>query len=124
RTDAFTESGGLFPVAGAETKTSRSRVLAGLEIGHTWAADKTIFDISGYGRIAGILSQDVGSVQVSTGALSTAVQGVEERSPQFETGASATVRFNPQFRLYAVYDGRFRSGYHSHGGTLGAELRF
>jgi hypothetical protein len=27
-------------------------------------------------------------------------------------------------RLYAVYDGRFRSNFTSHSGTLGAEFRF
>jgi uncharacterized protein with beta-barrel porin domain len=123
-TDAFRETGGFFPVAGAATKTERTRIFGGAEVGYTWQSGHVMFDLSGYGRIVGVLSQDIGSLQVSFGSLSSPVQGVKENSPQFDTGASATVRLNPQFRLYAVYDGRFRDGYESHGGTLGAEFRW
>jgi uncharacterized protein with beta-barrel porin domain len=36
----------------------------------------------------------------------------------------ASVRLSPIARLYAVYDGHFRDGYQSNGGTLGLELRW
>jgi uncharacterized protein with beta-barrel porin domain len=124
RTDAFAETGGFFPVAGAETKTTRTRVFGGAEVGHTWQTDQTIFDLSGYGRLVGIVSQDVGSLQVMSSGLSAAVQGIRDNSPGFDAGASATWRLSRQLRIYTVYDGRFREGYESHAGTLGAELRW
>jgi uncharacterized protein with beta-barrel porin domain len=123
-TDAFLETGGILPVAGAATRTERARVSGGAELGYSWQNGQTLYDFSAYARLIGILSQDIGALQVSSAGLATAVQGIRENSPQVDTGASATVRLSPQLRVYGVYDAKFRSGYESHGGTLGAEFRW
>jgi uncharacterized protein with beta-barrel porin domain len=41
-----------------------------------------------------------------------------------DAGVVASVRLSPIARLYALYDGRFRNGFQSNGGTLGLELRW
>ena len=106
----------------------RARVLAGAEIGHTWFPTRqTMFDLSAYGRYVDIVSLDLDSMLVTstTGAFQPrTTPGVSESRSGFDAGASASYRLNQNARIYAVYDGRFRSNFESHGGTLGLELRW
>jgi uncharacterized protein with beta-barrel porin domain len=61
---------------------------------------------------------------VSGPATPVTVFGVTEAKYGLETGAGASLRLSPLARLYVLYDGRFRDGFHSNGGTLGLEFRW
>jgi uncharacterized protein with beta-barrel porin domain len=52
------------------------------------------------------------------------VFGIAEGKYGLDTGVVASLRLSPIARLYATYDGRFRQGFQSNGGTLGLELRW
>lgn len=126
-TSSFTETGGPTPVHGSEQVNRRMRILAGAEIGHTWFAKQTMFDLAAYGRFVDIVSLDIDPLLVTspTGALTPRlIPGVSESRTGFDAGATASLRLSKNARLYAVYDGRFRSNFESHGGTLGLELRW
>ena len=97
------------------------RMLAG------FCRDKTVLDLSWYGRGVDIIHQQVPSLTINAAAgpaTPITVIGVSESKYGFDTGAAASVRLSPLARLYALYDGRFRNGFQSHGGTVGLELRW
>lgn len=126
-TSSFTETGGPTPVRGSEQVNRRARILAGAEIGHTWFAKDIMLDLAAYGRFVDIVSLDIDPLLVTspTGALTPRlIAGVSESRTGFDAGASASLRLSKNARLYAIYDGRFRSNFESHGGTLGLELRW
>ncbi len=123
--DAFTETGIPNPVTVAAQSSWRVRGLAGVEIGHSWARTTTMYDLSGYARAVEILDQDLPVASVTGGGAPPATfVGVGESHFGLDAGASASVRFAEVVRLYALYDGRFRRNFTSHGGTLGVEVRF
>ncbi len=127
RADAYTEAGGIDAVVVPAAVAERARVFAGGEIGRTWVIDKTVLDLSWYGRGVDIIHQQVPSLTINAAAgpaTPITVIGVSESKYGFDTGAAASVRLSPLARLYALYDGRFRHGFQSHGGTLGLELRW
>ena len=123
--DAFSETGGSAPLSAQAQTSRRTRLFAALEVGHTWFSGNTMFDLSGYARLVDIVSQDLGTLNLAaTGFLPLAVQGVSESRTGIDAGAAASWRLSQALRLYAVYDGRFRSNFESHGGTVGLELRW
>jgi autotransporter-like protein len=75
-TASFQELGGLDPVMASGATVERSRILLGAEIGHYWIFDQKIFDLSAYGKFIDNASQNFGSVTVSLGTESIAVQGI------------------------------------------------
>jgi uncharacterized protein with beta-barrel porin domain len=125
-TDPFTETGGATPVSGSAVNASRVRMLLGAEIGHSWLMNRTIMDFLVYGRLVDNLSQHMGTLQISDpGAnLTQFVSGVKERNQGGDAGATLSAKVTDAVRLYAVYDGRFRSNFISHTGTAGVEVRF
>jgi outer membrane autotransporter protein len=125
QTDPFSESGGWDPVSVQDQVAARARAYIGAEIGHTWIMDRQMVDLSAYGRVVDIYWRQVPTlVLTSPGFSSQIVQGVTESRLGFDAGAMASYRFARNARLYASYDGRFRDGYQSHGGTLGIEMRW
>ncbi|HVX99897.1 MAG TPA: autotransporter outer membrane beta-barrel domain-containing protein [Pseudorhodoplanes sp.] len=124
RTDSFVESGGPTATTGSDQVSTRTRLFAGAEFGNTWNFDKALFDLSAYGRLVGIVQQDIGTLQVGGGVVTVPVQGVGESRLGADAGAAATWRLSSLMRIYAAYDGRFRSNFTSHAGTLGLELRW
>jgi outer membrane autotransporter protein len=124
RTDSFVESGGPTATTGSDQVSTRTRLFAGAEFGNTWNFDKALFDLSAYGRLVGIVQQDIGTLQVGGGAVTVPVQGVGESRLGADAGAAATWRLSSLMRVYAAYDGRFRSNFTSHAGMLGLELRW
>ncbi|MBX9711238.1 MAG: autotransporter outer membrane beta-barrel domain-containing protein [Xanthobacteraceae bacterium] len=123
-TDAFRETGGTFPVSVASSQGDRARVLVGAEVGHYWIAGQQIFDVSAYGKFIDNFSQNIGSVDVSLGNASVAVQGVRESQQGADAGAGVSWLLSSTTRLYANYDGKYRSTFNSHQGTLGFEMRW
>ena len=76
------------------------------------------------GKFVYNFSQNASSVLVSLGAQSIAVQGILESQYGADTGAAASLSLTNQIRVYAAYDGKFRSNLQSHQGTAGIELRW
>lgn len=124
RTDRFSESGGFLPVTVADGHGERARVLAGAEFGHYWIVGQRAIDISVYGKFVDNFAQNIGTVQVSLGSNAIGVQGIRESRNGADAGAAASWILSNTARLYANYDGRFRSGYESHQGTVGVELKW
>jgi uncharacterized protein with beta-barrel porin domain len=127
RTDAFAETGGVAPIAGSAVTASRVRLLIGGELGHSWLVDRRIMDFSVYGRLVDNLSQDFGAMTVTFAdgpSLPLFVSGVRESQLGADAGATLSAKVTDAMRIYAVYDGRFRSNLTSHSGTIGAEFRF
>jgi uncharacterized protein with beta-barrel porin domain len=102
----------------------RSRILLGAEIGRYWIFDQKIFDLSAYGKFIDNVSQNFGSVTVSLGTESIAVQGISESRYGADAGASASLSLSNTARLYLNYDGKFRAALQSHQGTVGVELKW
>ena len=126
-TNAFMETGGATPVAGSSVTATRVRMLIGGELGHSWLLDRTIMDFAVYGKLIDNIRQNFGALQITdtTGVnLPAFVTGVPESNLGVDAGASLSAKLTDTVRIYAVYDGRFRSNFTSHGGTLGAEFRF
>jgi uncharacterized protein with beta-barrel porin domain len=123
-TGAFQETGGLDPLAASGATLERARVLAGAEIGHYWIFDSRILDLSAYGKFVDNFSQNFSSVVVSLGPQSISVQGIGESQYGADAGASASLSLTNAWRLYANYDGKFRSALQSHQGTLGVEFKW
>jgi hypothetical protein len=74
-------------------------------------------------------SQDVGALvvtplPVAAGFVPGIVPGTVDARFEFATGAAFGVRLSQFKQLYANYNGRFRDGYESHAGALGAEFRW
>lgn len=127
RSDPFVESGGLGPVSGSALTSTRVRMLAGAEVGHSWLVGRTVFDIAAYGRLVNNLVQNMGDLQVSlaSGAgTPVSLAGVRESTLGADAGVTFTAGITEAARLYAIYDGRFRSNSDSHSGTLGVEVRW
>jgi uncharacterized protein with beta-barrel porin domain len=125
--DAYSEFGGVDAAMVPSATSDRSRIFAGAEIGNTWVLTNTVLDLSAYARGVDIISQHVPSLTVtavSGPATPVTVFGVTEAKYGLETGAGASLRLSPLARLYVLYDGRFRDGFHSNGGTLGLEFRW
>lgn len=126
-TDGFVESGGAVPIIGSAVNSSRLRMLIGAEAGHTWLWQRTIMDFLVYGRMVDNLVQNIGTLQVSDPAGGFAPQsllGIRESTIGADAGATLSAKFTETARIYAVYDGRYRSNFISHTGTVGAEIRF
>jgi uncharacterized protein with beta-barrel porin domain len=121
---AFRETGGLDPVNASSAALERSRALIGAEIGHYFIIGQRILDLSGYGKFVDNFSQNISSVLVSLGDQSIAVQGIAESQYGADAGASASFSLSDTARVYANYDGKFRSAYQSHQGTVGFEYRW
>lgn len=124
RTDRFSETGGFLPVAVADAHGERARVLAGAEFGHYWIVGQQAIDVSVYGKFVDNFAQNIGAVQVSLGNNAIGVQGIRESRNGADAGAAASWILSNTARLYANYDGRFRSGFESHQGTVGVELKW
>lgn len=123
-TNAFQESGGTFPASVAPSQGDRARVLIGAELGHYWIAGQQIIDVSGYGKFIDNFSQNIGTVDVTLGGSSIAVQGIRESAQGADAGAGLSWMLTNTARLYANYDGKYRSTFTSHQGTLGFELKW
>jgi uncharacterized protein with beta-barrel porin domain len=126
RSDAFLETGSA-PVSGSATTSSRTRMLIGAELGHTWLMQRTIMDFSVYGRFVDNLSQKFGQFQISDpsgGTIPRLVGGFFESRTGADAGAALTAKLSEAVRLYALYDGRYRGNFVSHTGTVGAEFRW
>jgi uncharacterized protein with beta-barrel porin domain len=123
-TGSFQEFGGLDPVMASGATVERSRALLGAEIGHYWIFEGKVLDLSAYGKFVDNFAQNFGSIVVSLGPQSIAVQGVGEGQYGADTGASASLSLSNTVRLYVNYDGRFRSALQSHQGTLGLEVKW
>lgn len=102
----------------------RSRVLIGAEVGHYWIFDRKILDLSAYGKFVDNFAQNFGSILVSLGPQSIAVQGIGESQLGADAGASASLSLSDTVRVYLNYDGRFRSALQSHQGTVGLEVKW
>lgn len=127
RTDAFREAGGTNPISGSSVTANRIRMLAGGEIGRSWLVGRQIFDFSVYARLVDNLAQNIDDIIINDTSVVTAPQfvaGVRESTLGADAGATFSVKISQVARLYAVYDGRFRSNLTSHGGTVGAEFRW
>ena len=127
RTDPYSEAGGVLPATVSGLTISRTRIFAGADIGNFWMIDKTMIDISGYGRLVDVVSFNAPPIVVAAAAgAATAqpVQPVTESRLGYETGAQASLRLSPLARLYVAYDARLRGGYQSQGGSLGVEFRW
>jgi uncharacterized protein with beta-barrel porin domain len=122
--DAFAESGGLAPIQGGAMTATRYRLLAGAEIGHSWLVDRKLFDVSAYGRLVDNLKQDMGTLQVTGTGGTVSIGGAPESMYGADAGATLSAKITQLARLYAVYDGRFRSHFTAHTGTLGVEWRW
>jgi uncharacterized protein with beta-barrel porin domain len=125
--NGYSETGGLDPATVAAQTSARSRGYAGFEVGQSWVAGTTLFDLSAYARAVDILSETGFAIQVASPAapgVTQTVQGVSEGHYGLDAGASASVRVNPTLRFYANYDARLREHYQAHIGTLGMEVRW
>ena len=123
-TGSFQEVGGLDPVMASGATVERSRVLIGAEVGHYWIFDRKILDLSAYGKFVDNFAQNFGSILVSLGPQSIAVQGIGESQLGADAGASASLSLSNSVRFYLNYDGKFRSALQSHQGTAGFELKW
>lgn len=124
-TDAFAETGGANPASGTAVTTKRVRAMVGGEAGHSWLVDRTIMDFLLYARLVNNLTQDMGQLQVTdTVNAPQFVTGVRESKYGMDGGATLSAKLTDAVRVYAVYDGRFRTNYNSHSGIVGAEFRF
>jgi len=125
--DGFTEVGGFDPATVAAQTSDRVRGYAGFEVGQTWVADTTLFDLSAYARFVDILSESGFAILVTSAAtpgVSQAVQGATEGHYGVDAGASVSVRVSQTLRIYANYDTRLRDHYQAQIGTLGVEVKW
>ncbi|MBR1122432.1 autotransporter outer membrane beta-barrel domain-containing protein [Bradyrhizobium lablabi] len=125
-TDAFREIGpAFFLVTASGASAERARILAGAEVGHYFIIDRKILDLSAYGKFIDNVMQNFSTVTVSIpGFLPVSVQGIGESQYGADAGAAASLILSNNFRLYAHYDGKFRSQYQSHQGTVGLEIKW
>jgi uncharacterized protein with beta-barrel porin domain len=125
--DAYSEMGGIDAVSVPAANADRGRIFAGLEVGNTWVTNSTVFDLSGYAKVMDILVQHVPDLTVSAvsgPATPVTVFGVSESKYGVDAGATASLRLSPLARVYLTYDGKFRDGFTSNGGTVGMEFRW
>jgi uncharacterized protein with beta-barrel porin domain len=127
RTDPYSEAGGFLPATIPGLTISRTRIFAGGELGNFWMTDKTMIDVTAYGRLVDVVSFNAPPFVVAAatgGAIAQPVQPVTESRLGYETGAQASLRLSPLTRLYVAYDARLRGGYQSQGGSVGVEFRW
>lgn len=126
-TDAYTEVGGFDPISSPSSVVNRARIFAGAEFGATSYGETTIFDLSAYARVVDtvlLTSTEVQITFVNGLAPPQLLPGPNEARLGLETGATAWLLITQNFRVYAAYDGRFRDGFVSHGGSVGVDLRW
>lgn len=125
-TGAFTEQGtNFFLVTATGASADRARVLVGAEVGHYWIFDRSILDLSAYGKLIDNFHQGFSAVTVSiAGFQPVSVQGIGESRYGADAGAVASLSLTSNFRLYARYDGKFREHFESHQGTAGFEMKW
>lgn len=125
-TDGYTEKGQAFFLVTATGATAeRARAMIGAEIGHYWIFDGKIFDLSFYAKFVDNFYQNFGAVTVNIpGFQPVSVTGIGESQYGADMGAAASLSLTNQFRLYARYDGKFRSSFTSHQGVAGLEVKW
>jgi len=126
-TAAYSESGSsLVAVSVPDIVGTRTRVFAGTEIGNSWMAGTTMFDLSAYGRFLDAVERSQPSLLVTTttGQSPTLLQAAVEGRFGVDAGAMASVRLTPLSRLYLGFESHFRDGYQAYGGTIGGELKW
>jgi uncharacterized protein with beta-barrel porin domain len=126
-TDPFTEAGGALPISATGQVSERTRAFIATEFGHTWLADRTIYDATVYVRLIDNLRQDISTVQATTAlgpAAVVSITGIKESRYGFDGGATFSIKPTAMTRLYAMYDVRLRDGYDLQIGTLGLEVRW
>ncbi len=125
-TDGFAEQGQtFFLVTASDATVERARALIGAEVGRYFILDRTILDLSAYGKFIDNFHQSFSSVTVSIpGFQPVAVQGIGESRYGADAGAAASLSLTNKFRLYARYDGKFREQFISHQGIAGVEVRW
>jgi outer membrane autotransporter protein len=124
QTDSFREAGGFDPVSAASASGERTRLLAGAEFGHYWIIDRHVLDLSGYGKFVDNVVQNLGTIAVSTNGQTVTVQGIVESRTGADAGAGLSFGLSQAARIYANYDGKFRSNFVSHQGTVGLEVKW
>lgn len=125
-TGAFTETGGMALVAPAHS-SERIRAWLGVDIGHTWhLEDGGSLDLSGYGRIVGVLSgkEWLLPVAFAAGGAPMTITGNAEDSIGVDLGLKAAYDFGNGASLFATYDGSLRNGSAAHAGTFGLKVSF
>ncbi len=125
-TDGFTEQGQVFfLVTASDATVERARALIGAEVGRYFILDRTILDLSAYGKFIDNFHQSFSTVTVSIpGFQPVAVQGIGESRYGADAGAAASLSLTNKLRLYARYDGKFREQFISHQGIAGLEVRW
>jgi uncharacterized protein with beta-barrel porin domain len=125
-TDGFTERGTPFFLVTASSATAeRARLLIGAEVGRYFILDRTVLDLSVYGKFIDNFYQAFSPVLVSLpGFQPVTVQGIGESRHGADAGAAASLNLSNSLRLYARYDGKFRENFVSHQGTAGFEVRW
>jgi outer membrane autotransporter protein len=125
-TDGFSEQGQIFfLVTASDATVERARALIGAEVGRYFILDRTILDLSAYGKFIDNFHQSFSTVTVSIpGFQPVAVQGIGESRYGADAGAAASLSLTNKLRLYARYDGKFREQFISHMGTAGVEVRW
>lgn len=125
-TDGFTEQGQtFFLVTASDATVERARALIGAEVGRYFILDRTILDLSAYGKFIDNFHQSFSMVTVSMpGFQPVSVQGIGESRYGADAGAAASLSLTNRFRLYARYDGKFREQFVSHQGVAGVEVRW
>jgi outer membrane autotransporter protein len=118
--DPYTEAGGFDPVSAARATAERTRVLIGAEVGHYWVLDSHVLDMSAYGKFVDNVTQNISPVSVSANGQTVAVQGIRESVNGADAGAGISYGLTNALRVYANYDGKFRSNLVSHQGTIEA----
>jgi outer membrane autotransporter protein len=125
-TDGFTENGGLALTVGSHT-AERTRLWGGVEVGRRFASGTSVFDLSAYGRVVGIVSGDQVLLPVAFAAapgVPLTISGTHENDLGIDTGAKASVAVSRNALVYAAYDGRFRDGFTAHAASGGVKVRW
>lgn len=120
RTDGFTETGGIPNYTVSGTLMERARFLAGAEIGHYWIVSQKVVDVSAYAKLIDNFMQRGGGLSI--GGIT--IQGLRESTLGADVGGAVSVGLSQAARIYANYDAKLRTGFQSHAGTLGLELRW
>jgi len=127
-TVAYSETGAsLDTVSVPDAVSMRTRVFAGAEVGNSWMVDKTMLDLSAYGRVLDAVEQQQPNLLLvsTTGNESPSlIQGPLEGRLGVDAGAMASLRLTPLSRVYLGFESHFRDGYQAYGGTIGGELKW
>jgi uncharacterized protein with beta-barrel porin domain len=127
-TGAYSESGESLDIASVpDAVSTRTRALAGAEIGHSWMVGATLIDLSGYGRFVDIVSQSNPTLLVTSASgteSATLIQGPLQGQYGADAGATLTLRVTELSRVYLGFESHFRDGYQAYGGTVGGEIKW